>query len=191
MFQKAALSMISIVDLAGNSYPLPARGLSCGADIHTQLLARYGVRDVELFAKRARVDRAAPLDPDILSGAVAVAMVLCSEIAGAPSAFVRPADAGRFSIDRFSTLCFSAGGAELPGSAPDAEFDAASSDERSDGSADLALELGFLDRRVADLGLLLAAIREQIPLLPPLTAALDGDFGEDYWGIDSESPGSP
>jgi hypothetical protein len=116
--------MIRVVDLEGNSYPIPSHNVLRGCDLYLQLFQRYSLSHIDLFCKHSFVSRECALDEDALHGIVPIAAI--------PSHCQQPplnslhSPPGGCSVDRFSHFAF--GGVNSEAIVPNSDWDDDDSD---------------------------------------------------------------
>jgi hypothetical protein len=162
--------MISVIDLEGNSYPIPSQSVRSGDDVHSHLSTRYGLTNLDLFAKQSPLGRSSVLDPDILSGIVPISAIPSEQMTARPTLFLRGGEDDVVSVDRFSHLCFTTG----PGSPSiyGRHCDGSSSDDLSDGAADEPPPPDFFGgtpvQAFGQFGMVMDAIRQSVQFFGPL-----------------------
>jgi hypothetical protein len=99
--------MIHVIDLHGNIYPISSVGIHTGNDVLSQLSCCYGIANVQLFSQQRPIEKTTPLNSDILSGSIPIALIHPSELGPDQSFYLHSGEDSGVSVDRFSTFYIS------------------------------------------------------------------------------------
>jgi hypothetical protein len=100
--------MINILDLLGNSYPIPSYKVHRIDDIRTQLFETYGLENADLFWKQALVTDETEIDSEMLDGLLPITAIPHAQIAAMAQASGTTCELGvnSFSAQRFFHFSF-------------------------------------------------------------------------------------
>jgi hypothetical protein len=115
--------MIGVLDLHGNSYPIPSYQVHRIGDIRAQLSQRYNIANVDLSWKQTFLTDEKEIEPEMRDGSVPIAMVPHGQLVTLAQASGTKCELGveSFSTQRFSNFSFTPGVAHEPSESDDDE----------------------------------------------------------------------
>jgi hypothetical protein len=115
--------MIGVLDLHGNSFPIPSHKVHRVSDIRTQLYQKYNIANVTLFWKQTLLTDEMEIDPELRDGSVPIAAVPQTELITLAQTLGTKCELGveSFSAERFSHFWFTPGTAVRESSESDDE----------------------------------------------------------------------